>query len=68
MENVSFWLDVKMVFKTLQVLFTKSEMRTNSDRVKFDGKNLNETRTRSQILAEEGEAGLRAPVKNNEEK
>ena len=52
-ENVSFWLDVKMVFKTIQVVFSKSEMRTNSDRVKFDGKNLNETRTCSQILAEE---------------
>ena len=52
-DNVSFWLDVKMVFKTLQVLFTKSEMRTNSDRVKFDGKNLNETRTRKELFAEE---------------
>jgi undecaprenyl phosphate N,N'-diacetylbacillosamine 1-phosphate transferase len=55
-ENVSFWLDVKMVFKTLQVLFTKSEMRTNSDRVKFDGKNLNETRTRKELFAEEERA------------
>lgn len=62
-ENVSFWLDVKMVLKTVQVMLTKSEMRTNSDRVKFNGHNLNETRTRSQILAEEGEAGLRAPEK-----
>lgn len=52
-ENVSFWLDVKMVFKTIQVVFTKSEMRTNSDRVKFDGKNLNETRTRQELFAEE---------------
>ena len=50
-----------MVLKTIQVMFTKSEMRTNSDRVKFNGHNLNETRSRSQILAEEGEAGLRAP-------
>lgn len=55
-ENVSFWLDVKMVFKTLQVLFTKSEMRTNSDRVKFNGENLNETRTRSEIIKAEQEA------------
>lgn len=52
-ENVSFWLDVKMVIKTIQVMFTKSEMRTNSDRVKFDGKNLNETRTRKEIFAAE---------------
>lgn len=57
-ENVSFWLDVKMVIKTIQVVLTKSEMRTNSDRVKFNGHNLTETRTRSQVIAEEGEAGL----------
>ena len=52
-ENVSFWLDVRMVFKTVKVLFAKNEMRTNSDRVKFNGDNLNETRTRSEILAEQ---------------
>jgi len=66
-ENVSFWLDVKMVFKTIQVVLTKSEMRTNSDRVKFNGHNLNETRSRSQIIAEEGEAGLGTPPKYTEE-
>lgn len=65
-ENVSFWLDVKMVFKTIQVMFTKSEMRTNSDRVKFNGENLNETRTRSQIIAEEGIEGLHTPPKIDE--
>ena len=52
-ENVSFWLDVKMVFKTIQIIFTKSEMRTNSDRVKFNGDNLNETRTRRELMIEE---------------
>lgn len=52
-ENVSFWLDVKMVLKTVQVMLTKSEMRTNSDRVKFDGTNLNETRTRKELFAAE---------------
>lgn len=52
-ENVSFWLDVRMVFKTVKVLFAKNEMRTNSDRVKFNGENLLETRTRSEILAEQ---------------
>jgi len=62
-ENVSFWLDVRMVFKTIQVVFSKSEMRTNSDRVKFNGYNLNETRTRSQIIAEEGRDGLLPPKK-----
>lgn len=49
-ENVSFWLDVKMVLKTVKVVFSKSEMRTNSDRIKFDGKNLLETRSRHEIL------------------
>ena len=52
-ENVSFWLDVRMVFKTVKVLFAKNEMRTNSDRMGFDGTNLNDTRTRSEILAEQ---------------
>lgn len=52
-ENVSFWLDVKMVLKTVKVVFSKSEMRTNSDRIKFDGKNLLETRSRHEILEEE---------------
>lgn len=63
-ENVSLWMDIKQVFKTFQVVFAKSEMRTNSDRVKFNGKNLNETRTRSQIIAEEGEEALRTPPVN----
>jgi len=48
-ENVSFLLDVKMVIKTFQVVFTKSEMRTNSDRVKFNGENLTETRARHEL-------------------
>ena len=52
-ENVSFWLDVKMVLKTIKIIFAKSEMRTNSGRVKFNGENLNETRTRAQISAEQ---------------
>lgn len=52
-ENVSLWLDIKMVIKTIQVVFTKSEMRTNSDRVKFNGENLNETRTRKEIFVAE---------------
>ena len=52
-ENISFWLDVKMVLKTVKVVFSKSEMRTNSDRIKFDGKNLLETRSRHEILEAE---------------
>lgn len=52
-EHVSFWLDVRMVLKTIKILFSRNEMRTNSDRVKFNGENLNETRPRSVIIAEE---------------
>lgn len=57
-ENVSFLLDVKMVLKTIQVMFTKSEVRANSDRVTFNGKNLNETRTFSEVIATDGEESL----------
>lgn len=59
-ENVSFGLDVKMVLKTVKVIFSKSEMRTNSDRIKFDGKNLLETRSRHEIL--EAEAKKQAEI------
>ena len=49
-EHVSFLLDVWMVLKTVAVVFSKSEMRTNSDRIRFDGKNLLETRPRHEII------------------
>lgn len=52
-EHVSFLLDVKMVFKTVKIVFSKSEMRTNSDRIKFDGQNLLETRSRHEIIESE---------------
>lgn len=52
-EHVSFLLDVWMVLKTVKIVFSKSEMRTNSDRIKFDGKNLLETRPRHEIIAEQ---------------
>lgn len=52
-EHVSFLLDIKMVLKTFKVLFSRSEMRTNSDRIKFNGENLLETRTRHEIIAEQ---------------
>ncbi|MBR6801384.1 MAG: sugar transferase [Eubacteriaceae bacterium] len=70
-ENVSFWLDVKMVLKTFKVIFSKSDMRTNSNRIRFDGNNLNETRSKSQILADEAakkakEAEMAEKEKENE--
>ena len=52
-ENVSFWLDVKMVIKTIEIIFSKSEMRTNSNRIKFNGENLNDTRTRQELFEAE---------------
>lgn len=52
-EHVSFMLDVWMIFKTVKVIFSKSEMRTNADRIRFDGNNLLETRPRHEIIAEQ---------------
>ena len=51
-EHISLALDVWMIFKTIKIMLTKSEMRTDSDRIKFDGKNLLETRPRHEIIAE----------------
>lgn len=50
-EHISFLLDVWMIFKTIKIMFKKSEMRMNSDRIKFDGNNLLETRSRHEIIA-----------------
>ncbi len=61
-EHVSFALDVWMVFKTIKIMFTKSEMRTNSDRIKFDGKNLLETRSRHEIIAEQEAKASKAKI------
>ena len=49
-EHVSFLLDVWMVLKTFKIVLSKSEMRTNADRIRFDGENLLETRTRHEII------------------
>lgn len=56
-ENVSFALDVWMVFKTVKIMLAKSEMRTNSDRIRFDGRNLLETRPRHEIVADTDRTG-----------
>ncbi len=61
-ENVSLWLDIRIIIKTFKIAFSSSEMRTNSDRVKFNGANLNETRPRSQILELEGQAHSDLPA------
>ncbi len=62
-----------MVLKTIKIVFTKSEMRTNADRVRFNGDNLNETRTRKELMAEEeaakaaAKAAEQAPVEETKE-
>lgn len=62
-EHCSFWLDIRMVLKTVKIVFSKSEMRTNSDRVKFNGENLLETRSRKEILeAEQKEKAVEKTV------
>jgi len=55
-EHVSFLLDVRMALKTIRVVFNKSEMRTNANRVRFNGHNLTETRTISEIIEQKQEA------------
>lgn len=64
-EHVSFLLDVKMVFKTIKVVLSKSEMRTESNRVKFNGQNLLETRTKKQIMEDEKRAAEAEAVTGN---
>lgn len=64
-ENVSFALDAWMIFKTIKVMLTKSEMRTNSDRIKFDGENLLETRPRHVIIEEQERAQALAANSND---
>lgn len=54
-ENCSFWLDVRMLFKIIKMVFSRSDMRTNANRVGFNGHNLNETRSHSEIAVQDGE-------------
>ena len=48
-ENVSFLIDVKMIIKAFKAVFIGSDMRTNADRVKFNGTNLYETRPKHEV-------------------
>lgn len=52
-EHCSFWLDVRMLFKIIKMVFSHSEMRTNANRVRFNGHNLNETRSYQEVAATE---------------
>ncbi len=55
-ENVSFLVDVKMVLKAVKAVFVGSDMRTNADRVRFNGYNLYETRPKHEVDLAEIEA------------
>ncbi len=44
-ENISFLVDVKMVFAIIEAVFRASEARASATRVAFDGTNLDETRS-----------------------
>ena len=48
-ENVSFLIDVKMIIKAFEAVFIGSDMRTNADRVRFNGTNLYETRPKHEV-------------------
>ncbi len=48
-ENVSFWLDVKMLFSIVKKVFERDEYRSNDTRVPFDGTNLDETRSKTEV-------------------
>lgn len=48
-ENVSLLVDFKMVIKAFKAVFIGSDMRTNADRVKFNGMNLHETRPKHEV-------------------
>lgn len=48
-ENLSFWLDVRMLFSIAKKVFERDESRSNDTRVPFDGNNLDETRSKSEV-------------------
>ena len=63
-EHISFLLDVRMILKTIKIIFSKSEMRTNSDRIRFNGENLLETRPRHEIIEAQKKAAEAEKVKS----
>ena len=48
-EHISFLTDVRMVFAVIKEVIKGSEYRANDIRVPFDGKNLDETRSKLEI-------------------
>jgi undecaprenyl phosphate N,N'-diacetylbacillosamine 1-phosphate transferase len=48
-ENISFIVDVQMVFAIFKAVLKASEVRANATRVPFDGTNLDETRSAAEV-------------------
>ena len=48
-EHISFMTDVKMVWAIFKAVLRASDKRANDTRVAFDGKNLDETKSRNEI-------------------
>ena len=48
-EHLSFITDVKMIFAVIKEVFKGSEYRANDTRVPFDGKNLDDTRSKNDV-------------------
>lgn len=48
-ENISFMLDIKMILSVICEVFKGSSYRVNDTRVPFDGKNLDETRSKEEL-------------------
>ncbi|MCI9535181.1 MAG: sugar transferase [Lachnospiraceae bacterium] len=46
LEHVSLWTDIRMIFAVVKKVFEASDVRADDTRVKFDGGNLSETRSR----------------------
>ncbi len=47
-ENISLITDIRMIFAILRMVFQASDVRADDTRVPFDGKNLDETRSREE--------------------
>jgi undecaprenyl phosphate N,N'-diacetylbacillosamine 1-phosphate transferase len=52
-ENVSFWLDLRMIFATVKAAIKGSKSRSEATRISFDGFNLDDTRTKQEALRDE---------------
>ncbi|MCL2338024.1 MAG: sugar transferase [Firmicutes bacterium] len=50
-ENISFLLDMKMIVQTVILAMKGSSYRTSDTRVQYNGKNLDETRSKQEFLS-----------------